>query len=200
MSGIQGNIDAAGTTAQIRKEMETLLLALGEQIVGQIELRAPVGANAHLRGSFGYGLVPYENGVSVAFGTPLDYGNYVEFGTKPHWAPLQPLIRWVEQKLQPHILAIGVDFSTGSARPTGKATKQLRGDARQREILRIARAVQVKIARKGTDAQRFVASALSAMGLEYQVVEDGTGYTYQVNAVPFLNERLPEILQRIKMV
>jgi len=31
-------------------------------------------------------------------GTNVHYAPYVEFGTRPHWPPLEPILRWVTQK------------------------------------------------------------------------------------------------------
>lgn len=38
----------------------------------------------------------------------LDYWKYIEHGTRPHWAPIAPLKRWVEVKpVLPHPMANG---------------------------------------------------------------------------------------------
>lgn len=70
---------------------------------------------------------------AVAKGTNgYNYAPAVEYGTRPHWAPIEPLAEWVKLK--------------GFA-----------GDDRARR--RIARAVQIKIARDGTRAQPFMEPA-----------------------------------------
>lgn len=63
---------------------------------------------------------------------------FLEFGTRPHWAPLAPLEAWAERKLR------------GSIR--SKA-------ARQSPAHTFALAVQRKIARRGTHARGFHAAA-----------------------------------------
>jgi hypothetical protein len=72
--------------------------------------------------------------ISVAVGTSLPYAQPVEFGSKPHWPPLLPLLDWV----------------------TGKLGKS--GD----EALAMARGVQIKIARKGTQGAHMFRDAMAA--------------------------------------
>lgn len=69
---------------------------------------------------------------TVAKGANDNYAPAVEYGTRPHWAPIEPLVEWVKLK--------GFAKNEGSRR-------------------RIARAVQIKIARKGTAAHPFMEPA-----------------------------------------
>ena len=39
------------------------------------------------------------NSVIGVTGTSLNYAQSVELGTRPHWAPIQPLIDWVQHRL-----------------------------------------------------------------------------------------------------
>ena len=190
--------------SKVKQEIEMELLALVNQLTGLISKNAPVATNA-LAGSFEPMSEFRPTQAFIGVGSPLwfgpgGYGEYTELGTKPHWAPIEPLIRWVEQKIQPHVLAIGVEFSSGKAMPTKAGTKVLRGDARQRAIQSLARAIQIKIAKKGTAAQLFVKRSLEELGLQSQLVEGGdNGETYySIDIAAWLEGRLPAILDRVK--
>jgi hypothetical protein len=63
---------------------------------------------------------------------------FMEFGTRPHWAPIGALERWAEQKLRGKI-----------------KSRSQRGDPARA----LARAVQRKIAREGTEPRGFYARA-----------------------------------------
>lgn len=188
---------------KVKQEIETELLALVNQLSGVIAKNAPVATNA-LAGSFEPMSQFTPTKAFIGVGSPLwfgpgGYGEYTELGTKPHWAPIEPLIRWVEQKIQPHILAVGVEFSSGRALPTKVGTKKLHGDARQRAIQAIARAIQVKIAKKGTAAQLFVKRSLEELGLQSTLIQGKEEESfYQIDITTWLENRLPEILDRVK--
>ena len=187
---------------KVKQEIENELLALVNQLVGVIAKNAPVATNA-LAGSFEPMSEFTPTKAFIGVGSPLwfgpgGYGEYTELGTKPHWAPLAPLVRWVEQKIQPHVLAVGVEFSSGKAMPTKKGTKKLTGDARQRAIQSIARAIQVKIAKKGTAAQLFVKRSLEELGLQSTLIQGTEEESYyQIDISAWLENRLPAILDRV---
>lgn len=67
--------------------------------------------------------------VSVEIGPTAHYGLYRHEGTRPHWAPIEPLRYWVQKKL---------------------------GITGEKDINSVARAVQVKIATKGTEGKPFL--------------------------------------------
>ena len=67
--------------------------------------------------------------IRLTVGVKLRYAIFVHEGTKPHWAPLDPLKRWVKKKL-------------GISEPA--------------EVEGVARRVRFKIAREGTEAQPFL--------------------------------------------
>lgn len=173
-----------------------------EQLSGLIAKNAPVAFNPLSSPSNWVPLVSFEESKAfIQIGSPLwfgagGYGAYVELGTKPHWAPIEPLIRWVEHKLQPHVLAIGVEFSSGRALPAKRGTRVLRGDARSRAIKRLARAIQVKIAAKGTAGQFFVQKSIQEMGLKATLNDDGVEPFYDIDIAEWLDRRLPSIIQR----
>ncbi len=76
--------------------------------------------------------------------TALSYALPVEEGSKPHWAPLEPLVEWVQRRL-------------------GK-----QGD----EAQEIARRVQFKIARKGTPAFHMFADGADAVAGQFEAMLD----------------------------
>jgi hypothetical protein len=187
---------------KFKKEIEQELLALVSHLAGLIQKNAPVATDA---------LAPSFEPISefrptkafIGVGSPLwfgpgGYGAYMELGTKPHWAPIAPITRWVEQKIQPHVLAVGVEFSSGRALPARAGTKKLRGEARQRAIQAVARAIQVKIAQKGTEAKLYVKRSLDELGLQSTLVlaTDEEPY-YEIDIGAWLEGRLPAILDRV---
>lgn len=107
---------------------EELLKATGEAellLQGQIQEKTPVGANGLLRKSI-LAREPevLSHNVLGAVGTSIAHAVPVELGTKPHWAPLRPLIDWVQAKL----------------------------DINGREAVGVAMKIQRKIAARGTPA------------------------------------------------
>lgn len=42
----------------------------------------------------------YRGGLSSEVGTDVFYAPFVEFGTEPHWAPIEPLKYWAAQKMR----------------------------------------------------------------------------------------------------
>lgn len=199
MSGIAKNIDISKVTTEIRKEIENAMLQVAEHLTGVIQSRTPVGSTSHLRGSFFYAAKPLATGVAVEFGSPLEYGQYVEFGTKPHWAPIEEIARWVEAKLQPHVISVGVKFENGRALPTRAGTKKLSGDPRQKAIMKLAYAIQAKIAKHGTKGQGMIAGALKEVGMNYSVVEGPGGLAYSIDFIPVLEKQFPQLLNKIKL-
>ena len=186
----------------VKKEIEQELLALVNHLTGLIIAKATENQNTGaLAGSFESISDFQPTGAFIGVGSPLwfgqgGYGAYVETGTKPHWAPIAPIARWVEQKIQPHVLAVGVEFSGGRALPARAGTKKLKGDARQRAIQAVARAIQVKIAKKGTEGKFFVKRSLDELGLQSTLVLAGEPY-YEIDIGAWLEARLPAILDRV---
>lgn len=96
----------------------------------EIKEATPTASNA-LRGSFIADEPTLAGDVWLGVvGSSIAHAVPVELGTKPHWAPLQPLIDWVRQKLAPEAGAAGED--------------------REAVIEGIARRVQFAIAARGT--------------------------------------------------
>lgn len=76
-----------------------------------------------------------------------NYAPAVEYGTRPHWPPLEPLVEWVRLK---HLAG---SYSVKSHRRLGGAVRRLDEDTQ------LARAIQRKIARRGTKARPFMEPA-----------------------------------------
>lgn len=74
---------------------ETLML-----LEAEVTRRTPIGAFEVLSKSIAAEPVQQVGGgFKGIVGTPLEYGEPVEYGTKPHWPPIGPLIPWVIRKL-----------------------------------------------------------------------------------------------------
>ena len=72
----------------------------------QVKERTPVGVfgeQGGLRGSV-FGEVRGRSARELlgVVSTPLEYAEPVELGTRPHWAPIAPLVRWSEKILGLH--------------------------------------------------------------------------------------------------
>jgi hypothetical protein len=111
--------------------------------------RTPV-AYGNLRGEIHTQVQASEQGVTGIVGTSVPYAVWVEEDTRPHWAPLEPLIDWVKKK------QIAGVYSVQSRRRLGGKAKI---DA---ENIALARMVQKKIAMKGTTGQHMFRDGLAA--------------------------------------
>ena len=133
--------------------------------------------------------------LAVRVGTPLEYGNYIEHGTSAHMPPLQPIIEWVENKL--NVVAVNIKFVDGKAVPTGKGVRQFSRirnvDKRQAAIERIARSIQYSIARRGTKSRHVVKDALDAMGLTYTL----KNYIYEIDTINSLAKNGNEFWSKV---
>ena len=81
---------------ELSRAMEQSTLAVGNEW----RKTAPVGVSGEMRASIGTE-VKHISGTDVQgrVGTSVQYGIYVEKGTRPHWPPLEPLKLWVQRKL-----------------------------------------------------------------------------------------------------
>lgn len=83
--------------------------------------------------------------------TTVSYARPVEFGSKPHWAPIKPLELWVERKLAGKGSLINAQAKQSVGRQgSGKNRRLAVAITRRAMIERTARAIQVAIARRGT--------------------------------------------------
>jgi hypothetical protein len=180
-----------------KTELNAELDALGMQLTGLVQKNLePANVTGNLAGSFFYNLKPIEFGTQFEFGTPVDsVAAYVEFGTRAHWAPIQPIAEWVEMKLQPHVLSMGVSFKTGKAMPSGRS-KKLTGDARKNAVMQLAYMIRAKIAREGTKEQKYMERALNELGIAFVVEAIDTGMEYVLDLTEWLGEKASEISER----
>ena len=85
---------------------------------------------------------------------PVSYAPIVEAGSRPHWAPLQPLIEWVVRKGLSGGKARSSEIlvkRAGRMNKQGRLTKGAqRSGMRLFEAVEIARRIRFKIAKKGT--------------------------------------------------
>jgi hypothetical protein len=87
-------------TKVIPQEVQTALTEALMLLEGEVVRRTPVGAYEALSKSIAAEPVKQVGGgFQGVVGTPLEYGAAVEYGTKPHWPPIGPLVPWVIRKL-----------------------------------------------------------------------------------------------------
>ena len=69
--------------------LEAAIKRITPEGAGPIHIRDTIFQEINLRGEAFWGLV----------GTPAIYGEPLEYGTKPHFPPVAPILFWVEKKL-----------------------------------------------------------------------------------------------------
>jgi hypothetical protein len=69
--------------------LEAAVKRLTPEGAGPIHIRDTIFQEVNLRGEALAGIL----------GTPAIYGEAVEYGTKPHFPPIKPILFWVEKKL-----------------------------------------------------------------------------------------------------
>lgn len=187
--------------ARLRAEIDRALLPLAVDIyngVMQTETGVPI-ATGNLKASFD--IIPSMSAQYVGYqvGTPLNaisYAPYIEFGTRPHYPPFEPIRRWVELKLQPHVRAVGIEYSQQHKRmlPTkSRGHKILKGVKRENIIRQVTFAIIKKIAKFGTRAQRFMGFTLQRLGLPYTVYFTNTDSGYNVDVTQYLKNNISEL-------
>ncbi len=85
-----------------------------------------------------------------------EHARHVHYGTRPHWAPIEPIMAWVRRNLRTVILTSGKRETMIKATPLLRTVK-----APDSDIKRIAYAIQAKIAKEGTAPVPWVPRALS---------------------------------------
>lgn len=78
-----------------KEEKTSALTEVGLLLEREVVQRTPVGVTSNLKSSIESKIV----GDRVEIGTPLEYAEPVEYGTKPHWPPKEPLELWGLRKL-----------------------------------------------------------------------------------------------------
>jgi len=177
MIGLGTNIEtkldfnAEQTAKNLQDKLDGVLLPLAIDVFSGVIQNAPTGVSNNLKASFDIIKSDNPNFIGYEVKSPLNiisYAPYVEFGTRKHMPPFDPIRRWVELKIQPYVQAIGFEYKYGRALPTRKGTKILRGTKRETIIRQVARAIQLSIAEKGTRAKRFMQTTLSNLGLKFE--------------------------------
>ena len=87
--------------------------------------------------------------------TSLPYAEPVEMGSKPHWAPLDPLILWVRRKFSGAGGAMHTQAKILAKQTRAQGVKGYRAsDAKEQLIYAMAKGVQRAIAKHGTRAHQ----------------------------------------------
>lgn len=84
---------------------------------------------------------------------PVLYAPVIEYGSDPHWVPLEPLLAWARRKSR------GMQFDSHTnlkTRRTVKARGQVLKDFREEAAMALAVGTQRKIARYGTEGRHVV--------------------------------------------
>lgn len=133
----EGNIDPKADQekifAAIRRELKMIGLQIEKTAVEYLD-RKNINVDGTLRDSITSKVSRQVNSILLQVGANAKYAVYVEEGTRPHWPPHDPIVRWVVKKLNIH------------------------GPPAQK----VAYAVQYKIAHKGTKARPFLEVAFRA--------------------------------------
>lgn len=177
--------------------LESEIMAVAEELAGRVREKTPVGATGKLGGSFA-SFTKVATGMVIAeVGSPLNYGEYVEFGTRPHWAPLRPLFAYVDA-----LVSQGrIDITVRGLSSREQATKRRylpRTFSRAREVYRVAKLIQYKIAHHGTPARHMIRDSLQELGLGYKIIETDVGKSYDIDIATWLAQQKPNILDKVK--
>jgi len=201
----KNTVKAAPITAALKKEIAAVLMRFGLLLEERMRMNIRDGGGIYmgtLSGSIA-AIPPREvpQGILLKVGTPVEHGAYYEFGTRPHTPPLEPIRRWVEVKLQPHVLAVAIEYKEvgGKTRalPRASGHKVLKGAAREIAILQLAKRIQAKIRASGTEPHFFIARALQALGAPYQLVPSDGEMTYRVDLGAYLAKNEPELWNHV---
>ncbi len=86
---------------EVRRATEWVLQRIVTRMEAEVVKRTPrgVGGAAGLAGSIAGRVFSYGRVVRGMVGSPLEYSECVEMGTKPHFPPLSPLELWVRRIL-----------------------------------------------------------------------------------------------------
>lgn len=184
-------------TEQLRTEINQALLPLAIEILNGIQTTVPI-AFGNLQKTFD--IIPSQDPKYLGYqvGTPLaaiSYASYVEWDTRPHFPPFEPIRLWVEKKIQPHILAVGIDYSSRHKRflPSKTRRKELHGVKRTTEIDRVAHAIQWFISHHGTKGKHFMMNVLSRLGLKFVEYHTNIDSGYTVDVTEYLKNNLSKL-------
>lgn len=131
----EGHIDVKGDQRIIRREVEKEMARLGleaERIMLDYLQKHNIDDRGDLAKSITSEIKNELLKIQLRFGANAKHSIFVHDGTKPHTPPIKPLEQWVVRKL-------GIKF------PEGKG---------------VARAIQHKISKQGTEAKPFAATTM----------------------------------------
>ena len=162
IKGIDRLLDDIGRLGNLNDKFYWPLHDAMEEAVKQVEgaakdnapvafgqLRASIGSQVTVSDTELLGEVSTNLG-QVREGKLIGYAQAVEFGSRPHWAPIKPLIEWVRIKRIAGIYS-------------ARTQKRLGGQIQQaREDMATAKRIQWGIARHGTRAQPFFFPAVES--------------------------------------
>jgi hypothetical protein len=196
---VQGNISLENDWQNVKILLQEYLYALSEALAGRINEFAPGGMA--LKGSFLPSPIhTIDNALAIDVGSPYQHASYVEFGTKPHWAPIQPLIRWVDLKQLDRIENFIQTGMTGRKRLKRRYSGSFEKSPREKQLERIAHAIQAHIAKEGTRPQKYMAQALQSLGLPFTTRFDETGATYDVDLTAYFQQKYEAALKQSGMM
>lgn len=185
---VSGELHYKNFSENLRREILRDLLGLSEHLTGLFQQNVSVGSSGNLRGSFGYNITEVQEGVALSVGTPVEYGAHLEFGTKPHWVPIDPLIRWVNAKLESFVTTVEMPGAPKKRIATGKR--------REKMVERLAYAIQQKIGKRGTEGRKYMEKSLREMGLSFSVDTRSDSMVYEIDLESYLLPRMPVLLQK----
>lgn len=131
----EGHIDPHGDERLIRREIEKELMRIGmeaERHMLDYLQKHNIDDQGDLAKSITSEVQQELDGMRLRFGANARHAIFVHDGTKPHWAPIKPLERWTVRKLRYSFPKAG----------------------------QVARAIQKKIAKKGTKAKPFAETTM----------------------------------------
>lgn len=131
----EGHIDPRADERAIRRAVEKELVRIGleaERLMLDYLAKHNIDDQGDLAKSITSEVETELNSIRLQFGSNVKHGIFVHDGTKPHWAPIEPLEKWVVRKL-------GYTFP---------------------EAAQVARRVQLKIAKRGTKAKPYAATTM----------------------------------------
>lgn len=123
------------------------------EVVQQIAATVPYQPvdTGHLRGSF----VVKRLAIGAELYSTAPHAAYIEFGTRPHWVPLDVLRAWASRKMRGGKGILSMFSAKGKRRASVRASIT----DKAREVEAFARGVQRKIAARGTEGRHFYARA-----------------------------------------
>ena len=148
----------------LEEKYQRLAVAVSERVMRIVVARqesdvkaltpAGVGGQAGLRGSINGQTATYGALVTGMVGTPQEYGAAVEYGTRPHFPPIDPIELWVRRilgvpadKARNVAYAIAVNISRHGTKGAGMFQKAFANN--ETWINRMMDSIPVQVAREG---------------------------------------------------